>query len=198
MRTCGVPSAGRTRDLPVPVQRASAHARFSDHAGPNEDSRSAFARVAFRSFENVGAQKDEIFAAQWLAYALPCRRFADALADASARLGANADRYSFIAADFHRLLLAGLSRRTESLSLNLTPRHEARRALSLLSGLLLLDALLSFVGRGPIDRRKSSREPAPETFPGERIKVMISRHFLPAGGRSELKCQSNYQLQSQS
>src|ERR1700733_13982483 len=48
------------------------------------------------------------FAAQWLAYALPCRRFACALASAYARLGADVDRYSFIASDLHRLLLAGL------------------------------------------------------------------------------------------
>ena len=48
------------------------------------------------------------FAAQWLAYALPYRRFADALADACARLGADVDRYSFIVVDFHHLLLAGL------------------------------------------------------------------------------------------
>jgi hypothetical protein len=45
---------------------------------------------------------------QWLAYTLPCRRFTDTLADADARLGANVGRYSFIATDFHRLLLAGL------------------------------------------------------------------------------------------
>jgi hypothetical protein len=31
---------GRTRDLPVPMQRASAHARVSDHAGPSGHSRS--------------------------------------------------------------------------------------------------------------------------------------------------------------
>src|ERR1700730_9855705 len=48
------------------------------------------------------------FAAQWLAYALPCRHFACALASANARLGADVDRYSFIASDLHRLLLAGL------------------------------------------------------------------------------------------
>ena len=47
-------------------------------------------------------------AAQWLAYALPCRRFADTLTDAYARLGADVDRYSFIVVDFHHLLLAGL------------------------------------------------------------------------------------------
>jgi hypothetical protein len=32
-------AAGRTRDLPVPVQEASTHARFSDHAGLPEHSR---------------------------------------------------------------------------------------------------------------------------------------------------------------
>ena len=45
---------------------------------------------------------------QWLAYAIPYRRFADTLADADARLGANVDRYSFIAVDSHHLLLASL------------------------------------------------------------------------------------------
>jgi hypothetical protein len=48
------------------------------------------------------------FAAQWLAYALPYRRFANALASIDARLGADVDRYSFIAVDLHHLLLAGL------------------------------------------------------------------------------------------
>ena len=36
------------------------------------------------------------------------RRFAAALAGSSARLGADADRYSFIVVDLHHLLLAGL------------------------------------------------------------------------------------------
>ena len=35
------------------------------------------------------------FAAQWLAYVLPYRRFAVTLTSANARLGADADRYSF-------------------------------------------------------------------------------------------------------
>ena len=52
------------------------------------------------------------FAAQGLAYVLPYRRFADTLANANARLGADAVRYSFIAVDFHNLLFAGLDRRT--------------------------------------------------------------------------------------
>ncbi|MEM5387264.1 hypothetical protein VSR68_27210, partial [Paraburkholderia phymatum] len=38
----------------------------------------------------------------------PCRRFADILADACARLGADVVRYTFIVMDFHHLLLAGL------------------------------------------------------------------------------------------
>ena len=42
----------------------------------------------------------------------PNRRFAVILADANARLAANADCYSFIAVDFHHLLFAGFYRRT--------------------------------------------------------------------------------------
>jgi hypothetical protein len=54
------------------------------------------------------------FAAQWLAYALPYRRFVAVLADANARLGADVDRYSFIVVDLHHLLLAGLPAHFES------------------------------------------------------------------------------------
>ena len=43
------------------------------------------------------------------------RRFAAALAGSSARLGADADRYSFIVSDFHRLLSAGLPAHCEKL-----------------------------------------------------------------------------------
>src|SRR5271157_5254975 len=50
---------------------------------------------------------------------LPCRRFADVLADACARLGADVGRYSFIAVDFHHILLAGLPAH----SLALRPAH---------------------------------------------------------------------------
>ncbi len=53
---------------------------------------------------------------------LPCRRFADVLADACARLGADVGRYSFIAVDFHHLLLAGLPAH----SLALRPAHSRR------------------------------------------------------------------------
>jgi hypothetical protein len=37
-------------------------------------------RIAFRQQNDVGAQEEGSFAAQWLAYALLCQRFADALA----------------------------------------------------------------------------------------------------------------------
>ena len=65
-------------------------------------------RVAFRVANGVGARNYRAFAAQWLACALPCRRFAGALTGDSARLGADVDRYSFIVVDLHHLLLAGL------------------------------------------------------------------------------------------
>jgi hypothetical protein len=67
----------------------------------------------------VGTRDHNDFAARWLAYMLPCRRFADVLADACARLGADVDRYSFIAVDFHHILLAGLPAH----SLALRPAH---------------------------------------------------------------------------
>ena len=69
---------------------------------------SAPVRVAFRVANSVGTRDYCAFAAQWLAYALPYRRFADILTGAGARLGADVDRYSFIVVDLHHLLLAGL------------------------------------------------------------------------------------------
>ena len=49
-----------------------------------------------------------VFGAQYLAYALPCRRFTSVLANDDARLGADVGRYAFIVVDLHHLLLAGL------------------------------------------------------------------------------------------
>src|SRR5262249_49716425 len=46
--------------------------------------------------------------AQWLAYALPCRRFAAALTDVHARFRVDVGRSSFIVSDLHRLLVAAL------------------------------------------------------------------------------------------
>jgi hypothetical protein len=69
----------------------------------------ASTHVAFRDFEHVGTRIAQVFAAQWLACVLPCRRFADTLADACARLGADVARYAFIVGDLHLLLLAGFT-----------------------------------------------------------------------------------------
>jgi hypothetical protein len=62
---------------------------------------------AFRSVDSVGIRNNFTFAAQWLAYAHPYRRFGPALAGKPTRLGADAVRYSFIVVDFHHLLPAG-------------------------------------------------------------------------------------------
>jgi DDE superfamily endonuclease len=74
---------------------------------------SAPVRVVFRDLKRVDTQRYTYFAAQWLACALPCRRFALILADENARLGAEAGRYAFLVMDLHHLLPAGLSRRTQ-------------------------------------------------------------------------------------
>ena len=63
--------------------------------------------VAFH-YWNVSAPGIRDFAAQWLACALPCRRFADSPHGSRARLGADVDRYSFTVVDLHHLLFAGL------------------------------------------------------------------------------------------
>src|SRR5262249_8864573 len=67
--------------------------------------------------------------AQWLAYALPCRRFAAALTDLHARLRVDVGRYSFIVSDLHRLLVAGLPTHCErfwTLPLETPPRRQDR------------------------------------------------------------------------
>jgi hypothetical protein len=68
---------------------------------------------------NVGTRIANGFAAQLLAYTLPYRRFADVLADACAFRG-DVDCYSFIAVDFHHILLASLP------ALSLTKVHTPR------------------------------------------------------------------------
>jgi hypothetical protein len=70
---------------------------------------SATGRVAFRRMKCVGIRDQTLFAAQWLACTLPCRRFDAALAGNTARLGADVGRYSFIAEDFHFILHAGFA-----------------------------------------------------------------------------------------
>lgn len=56
---------------------------------------SAPVRVAFHHQNGVGTRKDMDFAAQWLPYAIPCRRFAGILANTCARFGADVVCYAF-------------------------------------------------------------------------------------------------------
>ena len=87
-----------------------------------------------------------------LAYALPCRRFAEVLADTCARLGADVVRYSFIAVDSHPLLLAGLPAHSQREYYRLRPfrermlviRHAKARA-----GSCLTERWISAPGRKP-------------------------------------------------
>jgi hypothetical protein len=65
-------------------------------------------RVAFRLNHGVGTRELRTFAAQWPACTLLCRRFADALTGATARLEVDMIRYIFIVEDFHFVFLAGL------------------------------------------------------------------------------------------
>ena len=72
-------------------------------------------RFAFRVRNSVGIREERSYAAQWLACTLPCRRFADPLAEACARLGADVGCYSFTVVDSHHLLLAGLPAHSKNL-----------------------------------------------------------------------------------
>jgi hypothetical protein len=72
-------------------------------------------------------QMNVVFEAQWLAYALPCRRFTPAFTDDGARLGADVVRYSFIAVDLHHLLLAGLPAHSHLTFMTIAIRPLSRR-----------------------------------------------------------------------
>jgi len=54
----------------------------------------ALGHIAFHYTDSVGTRDQFSIAAQWLACTFPCRRFADILTDACARLGADVVRYS--------------------------------------------------------------------------------------------------------
>ena len=94
--------------------------------GPTGARSSAPADFAFRQVNNVGTRVANDFAAQWLAYTLPYRRFADILADACARIGGDVDCYSLIAVDFHHILLASLPAHHSHFGAPLTPTHVNR------------------------------------------------------------------------
>jgi hypothetical protein len=113
MRTCGVhlqakPETSRLPRKELPHMPGSS--TTPSQTGARDD---VPIYVAFRENEHVGTREFQVYAAQWLAYALPYRRFAVTLAGADARLGADVDRYSFTVVDLHHLLPAGLCRRTQ-------------------------------------------------------------------------------------
>jgi hypothetical protein len=58
--------------------------RVFDHAGLGRRSRYRAPHVAFRDPDHVGVRKYQAFAARWLAYVLPCQRFAGILVDPDA------------------------------------------------------------------------------------------------------------------
>ena len=113
MRTNGLPPLAKPEISRFPHKERPHMPGSSTTPGWAGTRADAPVHVAFRDFDHVGTRNYLAFAAQWLAYALPYRRFAVTLADASARLGANADRYSFTVVDLHLLLFAGFHRRTE-------------------------------------------------------------------------------------
>ena len=121
----------------------------------------ALGHIAFHYTDSVGTRRQFSIAAQWLACTFPCRRFADILTDAGARLGADVVRYSFIVVDLHHLLLAGLpahlcknaATRDEDRineALNDTSRFVGRRSLSGRSGQVQTSALAVSVENDPI------------------------------------------------
>src|SRR5207245_10599075 len=89
----------------------------------------ALGHIALHDTDSVGTRNQFSIAAQWLACTFPCRRFADILTDACARLGADVVRYFFIVVDLHHLLLAGLP---AHLSENSSSRGTRRLVLTLL------------------------------------------------------------------
>jgi hypothetical protein len=84
-------------------------------------------RIAFHLRNSVGTRDMNLCEAQWLAYVLPYRRFAAALTDCHARLGADVDRYSVITSDLHRLLVAGLPGALRKILYVIVPNEGAAR-----------------------------------------------------------------------
>ena len=117
-------------------------------------------RVAFRIRNGVGTRDNNLCEAQWLACAFLYRRFAAALTDDCARLGADVVSYSFIVSDLHRLLVAGLPAHCERLWT--LPQRGDRMVRQMLHEHA---AALSAAGRADRSRRGRYRFPGSPTFP---------------------------------
>ena len=84
------------------------HARFFDHAGSPKCLRWRSWTYCLPLHRQRRHPESVFYRGSMVGLHVPCRRFADILTDACARLGADVVRYSFIAVDLHHLLLAGL------------------------------------------------------------------------------------------
>jgi hypothetical protein len=115
MRTCGVQPRAKPETSRFPYKERPhmpGSSTTSGRTGTRDDAPAVLPSVIMTT---SAPGLFQAFAAQWLAYVPPYRRFAVTLAGANARLGADADRYSFIAVDLHHLLPAGFERRTKNL-----------------------------------------------------------------------------------
>ncbi len=144
--------------------------------------------VALRDSDHVGTQNFLAFAAPWLAYVLPCRRFADTLTSANARLGP--DRYSFTVVDLHIQLFAGFDWRTGILDLSdsrrdgflehrttfILRRFDKRSRLSLISELLNRDEQRVSPATGA-----AARGPLQDIWP-RRLPVLGCNHDAAGDG----------------
>ena len=139
----------------------------------------AHPRFAFRCDNGVGVPIDS-FAAQWLAYAHPYRRFAPGLAADDARLGADVVRYSFIVVDLHLLLLAGLPAHCHR-NARVMPGIRTRRDARLGAG-----GVRSSFTAG--NRRRRLRAGLPAHCRRVRNTGSPTRRAGPSGGRHERRC----------
>ena len=140
MRTCGVHPLTKPETSRFPRKELPHMPGSSTTPGRADARDDTSVCVAFRDSEHVGTRDYLVYAAQWLAYALPCRRFAVTLAGANARLGADADRYSFTVVDLHHQLFAGFTG---------APEFKARVAMTALSGEKTLAELSAEFGIHP-------------------------------------------------
>jgi len=101
--------SGQTQDLPVPIRRACAHARVSDHAEPGGRSRCRLRSYCFPRQRPCLRSEQESFSRL---YGWPVRTLSTLRRRPHGRLRmtrATVVRYSFSAVDSHHLLLAGFA-----------------------------------------------------------------------------------------
>ena len=116
MRACSVrpqaePDTSRFPCKELPPMRGSSTAPGRTGARDNAPVHVAV-HVAFRVSAHVGTRDDLVFAAQWLAYALPCRHSADSHGCQCTAWDPRGSLLPSLAVDLHHLLFAGFDPRT--------------------------------------------------------------------------------------